>query len=182
MLSYIDWADDVFILTTHRVIDIDRIFIILSEYSSEISLSHIQDVLVDYGFFGQLLGYGTIKVEIAGGREPMHMRHITDPKGLMHRIFAQLEMRRFRENAFEREKRRAEVHQIMAHVLDTMLIQVPDLSGLTILAAAARARNAGLRLTVSGERTVPGIPSGTVLSRLRRREAWRWAKAGCRWS
>ena len=81
----------------------------------------------------------------------------------MNRIFAQLEAKRMRDNNFEREKRRAEVHQIMAHVLDTMLIQVPDLSGLTILAAAARARNAGLRLTVSGERTAPGIPSGTVL-------------------
>jgi membrane protein YdbS with pleckstrin-like domain len=166
VLTYIDWADDVFILTTHRVIDIDRHFIILSEYSSEISLPNIQDVLVDQDFFGQLLGYGTIQVEISGGREPMHMRHITDPKGLMHRIFAQVEMRRFRVNAFEREKRRAEVHQILGHVLDTMLIQVPDLSGLTILAAAARARNAGLRLTVSGERTVPGVPSGTVLEQV----------------
>jgi len=163
VLTYVDWADDVFIMTTHRVIDIDRHFIILSESSDEISLPDIRDVLVDQGFFGQLLGYGTIRVEIAGGREPMHMRHITDPKGLMHRIFAQVEMRRFRVNAFEREKRRAEVHQILGHVLDAMLIQVPDLSGLTILAAAARARNAGLRLTVSGERTMPGIPSGTVL-------------------
>jgi len=163
VLTYVDWADDVFIMTTHRVIDIDRHFIILSESSDEISLPDIRDVLVDQGFFGQLLGYGTIKVEIAGGREPMHMRHVTDPRGLMHRIFAQVEMRRFRVNAFEREKRRAEVHQILGHVLDAMLIQVPDLSGLTILAAAARARNIGLRLTVSGERMVAGIPSGTVL-------------------
>jgi uncharacterized membrane protein YdbT with pleckstrin-like domain len=163
VLSYIDWADDVFILTTHRVIDIDRRFILLSESSDEIPLAEVRDVLVDQGFFGQLLGYGTIQVEIAGGRDPMHMRHITDPKGLMHRIFAQVEIRRYRLNAFEREKRRAEVHQILGHVLDTMLIQVPDLSGLTILAAAARARNAGLRLTVSGERTVQGVASGTVL-------------------
>jgi uncharacterized membrane protein YdbT with pleckstrin-like domain len=163
VLTYIDWADDVFILTTHRVIDIDRLFLMLAEYSREIPLAQVQDVLVDQGFFGQLLGYGTIKVEISGGKDPMHMRHITDPRGLMHRIFAQVEAKRKRDNNFEREKRRAEVHQIMGHVLDSMLIQVPDLSGLTILAAAARARSAGLRLTVSGERTVPGIRSGTVL-------------------
>jgi uncharacterized membrane protein YdbT with pleckstrin-like domain len=143
--------------------DIDRIFLVLAEYSREIPLNQVQDVLVDQGFFGQLLGYGTIKVEISGGKDPMHMRHITDPRGLMHRIFAQVEAKRKRDNNFEREKRRAEVHQIMGHVLDSMLIQVPDLSGLTILAAAARARSAGLRLTVSGERTVPGIRSGTVL-------------------
>ena len=163
VVSYIDWADDVFVLTTHRVVDIDRIFLILASYSREIPLSQVQDVLVDYGFFGQLLGYGTIKVEIAGGKIPMQMRHIPDPKGLMNRIFAQLEAKRRRDNNFDREKRRAEVYQIMAHVLDTMLIQVPDLAGLTILAAAARARNAGFQLTVSGERTAPGIPSGTVL-------------------
>ena len=69
VLTYIDWADDVFILTTHRVVDIDRIFLILAAYSKEIPLSQVQDVLVDHGFFGQLLGYGTIKVEIAGGRD-----------------------------------------------------------------------------------------------------------------
>jgi hypothetical protein len=163
VLTYIDWADDVFILTTHRVMDIDRLFLILAEYSREIPLNQVQDVLVDQGFFGQLLGYGTIKVEIAGDKDPMHMRHITDPRGLMHRIFAQVEAKRRRDNSFEREKRRAEVHQIMGHVLDSMLIQVPDLSGLTVLAAAARARSAGLRFSVSGERTVPGIPSGMVL-------------------
>jgi membrane protein YdbS with pleckstrin-like domain len=163
VLTYIDWADDVFILTTHRVMDIDRVFLILAEYSRDIPLNQVQDVLVDQGFFGQLLGYGTIKVEIAGGQDPMHMRHITDPRGLMDRIFAQVEAKRRRDNSFEREKRRAEVHQIMGHVLDSMLIQVPDLSGLTVLAAAARARSAGLRFSVSGEHTVPGIPSGMVL-------------------
>jgi uncharacterized membrane protein YdbT with pleckstrin-like domain len=166
VLSYIDWADDVFILTTHRVMDIDRLFLMLAEYSRDIPLAQIQDVLVDQGFFGQLLGYGTIRVEIAGGRDPMHMRHITDPRGLMDRIFAQVEAKRRRDNNFEREKRRAEVHQIMGHVLDSMLLQVPDLSGLTVLAAAARARNAGLRFSVSGERTVPGIPSGMVLEQV----------------
>jgi beta-lactam-binding protein with PASTA domain len=51
----------------------------------------------------------------------------------------------------------------MGHVLDSMLIQVPDLSGLTIVAAAASIRNAGLRLLVSGERAVPGLASGMVL-------------------
>jgi hypothetical protein len=163
LLTYVDWADDVFILTTHRVIDIDRLFLMLAEYSREIPLNQVQDVLVDQGFFGQLLGYGTIKVEIAGGKDPMHMRHITDPRSLMHRIFAQVEAKRRRDNNFEREKRRAEVHQIMGHVLDSMLIQVPDLSGLTVLLAAARARNAGLKFSVSGERTVPGTPSGMVL-------------------
>jgi uncharacterized membrane protein YdbT with pleckstrin-like domain len=164
VLTYIDWADDVFILTTHRVIDIDRVFLILAEYSSEIPLNKVQDVLVDQGFFGQLFGYGTITVEIAGsGKEPMHMRHVTDPKALMSRIFAQVQAKNRRDNAFEREKRRAEVHQIMGHVLDSMLIQVPDLSGLTVVAAAASARNAGLRLLVSGERALPGVPSGMVL-------------------
>jgi uncharacterized membrane protein YdbT with pleckstrin-like domain len=163
VLTYIDWADDVFILTTHRVIDIDRLFLMLAEYSREIPLAQVQDVIVDQGFFGQLLGYGTITVEISGGKDPMRMRHITDPRDLMHRIFAQVEAKRRRDNNFEREKRRAEVHQIMGHVLDSILIQVPDLSGLTVLAAAARARNAGLRFSVSGERTVPGTPSGMVL-------------------
>jgi membrane protein YdbS with pleckstrin-like domain len=163
VLTYIDWADDVFILTTHRVIDIDRVFLILAEYSSEIPLAQVQDVLVDQGFFGQLFGYGTIQVEVAGGKEPMQMRHITDPKALMSRIFAQVQAKARRDNNFEREKRRAEVHQIMGHVLDSMLIQVPDLSGLTIVGAAASIRNAGLRLLVSGERAVPGLPSGMVL-------------------
>jgi uncharacterized membrane protein YdbT with pleckstrin-like domain len=163
VVSYIDWADDVFILTTHRVVDIDRIFLILAAYSKEIPLGQVQDVLVDYGFFGQIFGYGTIRVEIAGGKVPVTMRHVPDPRSLMHRIFAQVESKRRRDNSFEREKRRAEVYQIMAHVLDTMLIQVPDLAGLTVLAAATRARSAGFQLTVSGERPAPGIPSGTVL-------------------
>jgi hypothetical protein len=163
VVSYIDWADDVFVLTTHRVVDIDRIFLILASYSKEIPLGNVQDVLVDYGFFGQLLGYGTIRVEIAGGKIPVTMRHVPDPKGLMNRIFAQVESKRRRDNNFEREKRRAEVYQIMAHVLDTMLLQVPDLAGVTVLAAAARARSAGFQLSVSGERSAPGVPSGTVL-------------------
>jgi|SRR5579871_395227 membrane protein YdbS with pleckstrin-like domain len=164
VLTYIDWADDVFVLTSHRVIDIDRIFFLLAEYSNDAPYGKIQDVRVEQGFWGHLFGYGSILVETAGRDQHLAMHDIPDAKGLMNRIFAQVEQVRERELAIVKRRQRLEAYHGIAKVLDNLMREVPDLVGLSLLSAAARAHAAGLRLTVAGERPMGNTPAGTVLA------------------
>ena len=162
-LTYIDWADDVFVLTTHRVIDIDRLFLILEDYSNEVTLTKIQDVRVEQGFWGQVFGFGSIVVDVAGNSNPLAMGHMPDPRRLMNRIFELVEYAQRRTISRRKYWQRREASHWISQVLDHLMLQVPDLTNQPLLTATARARKAGLRLTVDSERTVPGTASGVVV-------------------
>jgi hypothetical protein len=150
-------------LTTHRVIDIDRLFLILEDYSNEVPLTKIQDVRVEQGFWGQVFGFGSIVVDVAGSKKPLAMRHMPDPRRLMNRIFELVEYAHRRTVTRGKYWQRRDASQWISQVLDHLMLQVPDLTNQPLLSAAARARKAGLRLTVDSERAVPGTASGVVV-------------------
>jgi len=163
VLLYMNWADDVFILTTHRVIDIDRLVFILAEYSIDAPYARIQEVRVSRNVLGKLLGFGSITVDTAGRKSPLQMDNVPHAFRVMDHIFEQINLLRERELVQVVNKQKQENRRWMATVLHDLMMTVPDLRGRSIVAAAAAARKAGLKLTVELERPASGQPAGTVL-------------------
>lgn len=162
-LIYTNWADDVFILTTHRVIDVDRLFYLLAEYSNDAPYARIQDVRVERNWLGMLLGFGSIMVETSGRRNTLQMSDVPRAFSVMDRIFSQINLLRERESVAAINKQKKENYTWMATILGDLLIEVPDVRGLALMDAAGRARAAGLKLVVDVERPAPGVNAGIVL-------------------
>jgi membrane protein YdbS with pleckstrin-like domain len=162
-LIYVNWADDVFILTTHRVIDVDRLFFLLAEYSNDAPYARIQNVHVERNWLGTLLGFGSIVVETSGRRYPLNMTDIPHAFSVMDRIFSQINLLRERESVLALNRQKKENYLWMATILGDLVTEVPDVRGLTVIEAAGRARAAGLKLVVDVERPAPGVNAGVVL-------------------
>jgi hypothetical protein len=166
LLTYLNWADDVFILTTQRVVDIDRLFFVLAESSNDAAYSKVQNVRVQQGFGGKLLGFGSILVETAGRKHPLEMRDIPHAFDAMNRIFTQIDLARTREQVAAANRQKQENHRWFATVLSRLLVTAPDVRGLPLLHAIAAAHGAGLKLVVAGERVVSSGSPGRVLEQV----------------
>lgn len=166
VLVYLNFVDDVFVLTTHRVIDVDRLLFILSEYSNDAPYARIQDVHVERNAIGRVLGFGTIVVETSGRRYPVTMSDIPHAFAVMDRIFFLLNQTKERDNVNIVNKQKQENRRWIATVLDELLVPVPDVRGLPYLDALARAKAAGLKLVVDAERLARGRAAGVVLDQV----------------
>ncbi len=162
-LTYLNWADDVFILTTRRVIDVNRLFFVLAETSNDAAYGQVQNVRVQQGPSGKLLGFGSILVETAGRKHPLAMNDIPHAFDVMNRIFAQISLAKERERLVAGNKQKQENYLWLSTVLSRLLVTVPDLRGLPLLRAIAVAHESRLRLVVAGEREILGGAPGLVL-------------------
>jgi membrane protein YdbS with pleckstrin-like domain len=166
VLTYLNWADDVFILTTQRIVDVDRLFFILAEYSSDAPYARVQNVQVAKTLLGQVLGFGSIVVETSGRKHPVRMMDIPHAFRIMDHIFEQIHLIRERESVAAINKQKQENHRWMARVLNELVVTVPDVRGRSLLDAMAAVQQAGLRLVVETERPVLRVPAGQVLEQL----------------
>jgi len=166
LLVYLNYIDDVFVLTTHRLIDIDRVVFLLSEYSNDAPYNRVQNIHVDMGFIGGILGFGTIVVETAGRQHPLDMVGVPNPMQLMDRIFAMISAAKEREQRAESQRQRRDQLRMIAQAFGELLVSVPDVRGQTLLQAISSAQSAGLRLVVAEERTVHQGPLGVVLDQV----------------
>src|SRR5262249_51147222 len=155
-----------FVLTTHRVIDVDRLLFILSEYSNDAPYARIQNVRVERNIIGRALGFGAIVVETSGRRFPLNMYDIPHAFAVMDRIFYLLNQTKERDNVNMVNRQKQENHRWIATVLDELLVEVPDVRGLMYLDALARARQVGLKLVVDTERLARGRAPGVVLDQV----------------
>ena len=165
-LIYLNFVDDIFVLTTHRVIDIDRLIFLLSEYSNDAPFNRVQDIHVEVGFIGNILGYGTIVVETSGRKYPIKMTDVPHALQLMDRIFGLINAVKERDSAAAINKQKKENYKWLATVLHEMLVIVPDVRGLSLLEAGARLRQHELKLAVQEERPAAGMRPGTVLDQI----------------
>jgi membrane protein YdbS with pleckstrin-like domain len=166
LFVYLNYIDDVFVLTTHRLIDIDRVVFLLSEYSNDAPYNRVQDIHVEVGFIGKILGFGTIVVETAGREHSLDMVGIPHPSLLMDRIFALIGKAKEREQRTESQRQRREQLKLLASAFGALIVTVPDVRGQTVLQAIARAQAANLRLVVERERPVAQGPLGVVLEQM----------------
>lgn len=163
LFTYLNYADDVFVLTTQRVIDIDRLAFILAEYSNDAPYARIQNVRVERNIIGRLLGYGSIVVQTSGRANPLKMEDIPHAFRVMDHIFEQINQQRERDSVAAVNKQKKENNRWLATVINEMLAEVPDVRGLPLLEATARLRGAGLRLVVESEVPSRSTPPGRVL-------------------
>ena len=90
------------------------------------------------------------------------------PVEVQNRIFARMDAAESRTQRTIRRYRRREFRRWMGMLLNDMVVEVPDVRGLSVLEATGRVRAANLRLIVGEERYDPNVPPGRVLEQMPR--------------
>ena len=99
-----DWQNDVYQVTSSRIIDIEQRPFGLREERREASLGMIQNVsLTVSGLIGRVLGYGSVTIETAGAGA-FTFDHVKNPEGVQTEIFRRIE--RFEETERRERARR----------------------------------------------------------------------------
>jgi membrane protein YdbS with pleckstrin-like domain len=159
-LVTLNYVDDVFILTSRRIIDIDRRFVLLAEARREALYSAVQDVAVSAPPLGRIFGYGRIVVETAGQSPNIEMDNIAHPLETQDRIFALIWREKQRSAVKERQSQQRDLRVVVGQALSALLIPMPDTRGLPVNEAIARLRREGLSVSIVTQRTrAAGAPS-----------------------
>ncbi|MCE5259815.1 MAG: cyclic nucleotide-binding domain-containing protein [Chloroflexi bacterium] len=96
-----DWANDLYIVTDDRIIDIERHPLFLSESRREASLGVIQNVAFKQGnLIAKVFNYGDVVVQTAGPGTFTFM-HVPNPRNVQREVFKRMEA--FRRNSREHE-------------------------------------------------------------------------------
>jgi hypothetical protein len=169
--TILNYIDDVFILTTKRVIDIDRKFLFFSEEHITAEYSNIRDVTVNVGnAFFLALDVGTIIVQTPGDNPNIEISPADHPFSIQDMIY-NLKGRKEKVDKLKAKNDQKEVlHQWFGTVLATMENTVlgrgvPNLLRLDYFEAAERARAANMRVVLNGEDpSYPNIESGLIVS------------------
>ncbi|MCX7682307.1 MAG: cyclic nucleotide-binding domain-containing protein [Anaerolineae bacterium] len=104
-----DWQNDIYQVTSSRIIDIERSPLFLRENRREASLGAIQNVKFEVpSLLGKLLDYGSVTIETAGAGA-FTFDHVKDPSGVQAEIFRRMEAFRKRQQQIAAERHRTEL-------------------------------------------------------------------------
>jgi membrane protein YdbS with pleckstrin-like domain len=162
---YIDYVDDIYILTTHRVIDIDRGAFIFFEGRAIVEYSKVQDVIVEVpSVIARSFDFGTVRIETAGLQQKIRMKDVPNPFGIQDAIFQRINAVKERDTVNAANKQKAELKRWFAAVANAMYeLRTPDLVGKSFEEAADLLSRQNLLLRVAGEQQSPGMPPGHVI-------------------
>jgi membrane protein YdbS with pleckstrin-like domain len=112
---YEDWRNDIYIVTSERIIDIDRSpFGLRGSQRREAKLSAVQNVTYKTtGFIDMLVNMGDVVIQTAGGEGKLTFERVYDPRRVQRDIVDRIE--RFEANT--RERQSAERRQEMTEWL-----------------------------------------------------------------
>ncbi len=169
--TIVNYIDDVFILTTKRIIDIDRKFLFFNEEHITAEYSNIRDVTVNVGNpFFLALDVGTVIVQTPGDNPNIEISPADHPFSIQDMIY-NLKGRKEKVDKLKAKNEQKEVlHQWFGTVLATMENTVlgrgvPNLLRLDYFEAGDRARAANMRIVLNGEdSSYPNIESGLIVS------------------
>jgi membrane protein YdbS with pleckstrin-like domain len=163
--SYINYVDDVYILTTHRIIDIDRAAIIFFEGRSIVEYGKVQDVIVEVSsVIARSLDFGLVRVQTAGAQQKVRMRDVPNPFAIQDAIFQRINAGKEREAVQAANKQKAELKRWFAELANTMHdLRTPDLLGKPFEEAAHLLGQHHITLRVMGEQRMTGLPPGHVV-------------------
>jgi hypothetical protein len=169
--TIVNYIDDVFILTTKRMIDIDRKFLFFNEEHLTAEYSNIRDVTVVKGNpFYLILDAGKLIVQTPGNNPNLEISPIDHPFAIQDIIY-NLKGRKEKVDKLKAKNEQKEVlHQWFGTVLATMESTVlgrgvPNLLRLDYFQAGERARAAKMRILLNGEdSSYPNIESGLIVS------------------
>ena len=165
---YVDYIDDLYIITTHRIIDIDRAALIFFEGRAIVEYSKIQDIIVDVPSpIARLFDFGTVRVETAGQQQKIRMRDVPNPFAVQNLISQRINAGKEREAVNAVNKQKAEMKHWFGEVLNAMYgLRAPDLIGKSFEEAADLLDKQHLALRVLGERRIQGMPPGHVIQQI----------------
>ncbi len=168
-LIYTNYADDVFIFTNKRIIDIDRRFIFFFEMREEIDYKNIRDIKVIVpNLWQRILDIGDVYIEVAGA-PGLTLRTVDHPFFVLDKIS---EIQKNKEKAAKIKSEndaKKELHMWFGKVMTTLVetTQVkgaPNLEKLELLEAMERANEFGFQVVVCGEEpTKAQLPPGCVV-------------------
>jgi uncharacterized membrane protein YdbT with pleckstrin-like domain len=167
VLVYLNYIDDIFILTTDRVVDIDRFLFLFFEGRKQAEYTRVQDVQVNINtLVARLLNYGDIIVETAGRLPNIEMTSIPNPFAVQDLIFTRMNALKERDLLRAANRQRLENGRLIAGTMNQVLVAVPDVRRLTLLQAGEALKSAGLKLVVESERPARGVPPGSVVTQM----------------
>jgi hypothetical protein len=104
-----DWQNDIYQVTATRIIDVERSPLFLREERREASLGVIQNINLEIpGILGNLLNYGSVKIETAGAGA-FTFDYVADPRTVQSEIFRRVEAFRSQQRQAEAGRRRSEL-------------------------------------------------------------------------
>lgn len=102
-----DWSNDVYMLTSNRIIDIKRTPWFMRESRRESSLDVIQNISYDIpGIIAHIFNFGTVVIETAGRAGNFVFEWVFDPADVQADIFQRMD--EFKESEKQSERRRRE--------------------------------------------------------------------------
>jgi uncharacterized membrane protein YdbT with pleckstrin-like domain len=101
--AFIDWRDDLYVLTSERLIQIRRSPLVF-ELRKVVQLRAIQDVVLRLSLpAGQLFSIGSLTIEL-GGAEPLQLTAVPRPERLQRLIFETIDATLARDRLREQER------------------------------------------------------------------------------
>jgi hypothetical protein len=169
LVIYTNYADDVFILTNKRIIDIDRRYIFFYESRRELEYKNIKDIKVKVpNLLQRLLDIGNVSLEVAGVPSII-MPTVDHPFYILDKINEIKESAAKAKKIKDENDAKKDLHmwfgKVMTAMVETSQVKgAPNLEKMELLEAMGVASELGFQVVVCGDDpSKPDIPPGCVV-------------------
>ncbi|MEO8973473.1 MAG: PH domain-containing protein [Ktedonobacteraceae bacterium] len=164
LFAYINYVDDVYILTNRRIIDIERKLMFLYEDRMDVEYKSIRDIRVKLpNILMTLLDIGDVYIETPGSSPDIVFKLVPHPLFIQDKINELKGLKEKVDKIEDENKRKKELHMWFGTVLTTQEQEraqrtssrgAPDVSGMDLFEAMEKADELGLEVVVLGEKPV----------------------------